>query len=116
MRRSAGRFEFGATSGEYLDGRRREPFRPRLAGSMKRTQRIWLILVALTVTLGMAAWLITSVGGMHDRIAATSRPLAIGFVVLVTLTASASAIAAVRLLWKLGREERAAVRAPDDIV
>ena len=84
---------------------------------MKRTQqRIWLILVALTVTLGMAAWLITSVGDLHDRIARTSRPLAIGFVVLVTLTASVSAIAAVRLLWKLGREEKAAARAPDDIV
>ena len=29
--------------------------------SMKRTQRLWLILVALTATLGMTAWLITSV-------------------------------------------------------
>ena len=83
---------------------------------MKRTQRLWLILVALTVTLGMAAWLITSVGDLHDRIAGTSQPLAIAFVVLVILTASATAFAAVRLLWKLGRDERAAARAPDDIV
>jgi small GTP-binding protein len=83
---------------------------------MKRTQRVWLILVALTVTLGMAAWLITSVGDLHDRIAGVSPPLAIGFVLVVTLTASASALAAVRLLWKLGRDERAAAKAPDDII
>ncbi len=83
---------------------------------MKRTQRLWLVLVALTATLGMAAWLITSVGDLHDRIAATSPPLAIVLVVLVCLTASATAVAAVRLLWKLGREERAAAKAPDDII
>ncbi len=83
---------------------------------MKRTQRLWLILVAVTATLGMAAWLITSVGDLHDRVAQTSQPLAIALVVLVSLTASATAIAAVRLLWKLGREERAAARAPDDII
>ena len=84
--------------------------------TMKRTQQIWLTLFALTVTLGMAAWLITSVGDLHARIAETSPPLAIGFVSLVALTASATAVAAFRLLWKLGRDERAPARAPDDIV
>jgi uncharacterized protein len=83
---------------------------------MKRTQRLWLILVALTATLGMAAWLITSVSDLHSRVAETSQPLAIALVVLLSLTASATALAAVRLLWKLGREERASARAPDDII
>jgi uncharacterized protein len=83
---------------------------------MKSSHRVWLSLVALAVTLGMAAWLISSVGDLHKRIAETSPPLAIGFVVLVCLLASASALAAVRLLWKLGRDEKAAAKAPDDIV
>jgi uncharacterized protein len=83
---------------------------------MKRSQRLWLILVALTATLGMAAWLITSVSDLHNRVAETSQPLAIALVVLVSLTASATALAGVRLLWKLGREERASARAPDDII
>ena len=41
---------------------------------MKRPQRVWLVLATLTVTLGMAAWLITSVGDLHDRVAETSPP------------------------------------------
>jgi GTPase SAR1 family protein len=83
---------------------------------MKRTQRLWLILAALTVTLGMTAWLITSVGNLHDQVARTSPQLAIALVALVSLTAGASAIAAVRLLWKLGHSERVAAKAPDDII
>jgi GTPase SAR1 family protein len=83
---------------------------------MKRTQRLWLLLVALTVILGMVAWLVSSVGDLHDRISQTSQPLAIALVVLVCLTASLTAIAGFRLLWKLGRDDRPPLAAPDDII
>ncbi len=83
---------------------------------MTRTQRLWLALIGLTVSLGTAAWLVASVGDMHDRIARTSPALAIGFVAIAVLTASAMAIGAARLLWKLGRDERPPARAPEDIV
>jgi small GTP-binding protein len=83
---------------------------------MTRTQRLWLSLIGLTVSLGMAAWLVSSVGDMHERIARTSPGLAVGFVVIAALTASAMAIGAARLLWKLGRDERPPARAPEDIV
>jgi len=83
---------------------------------MKRTQLVWLALVGLTLIVGMAAWLITSVGDLHDRVAATSPALAITLVVLVILTASATAIAAVRLFWKLSREDRPDAQAPEDVI
>jgi small GTP-binding protein len=84
---------------------------------MMRTYRAWLALAALAVALGMAAWLITSVGTMHDRLAAYSPPLAIGFVILAVLLTTATAVAATRLFWKLGRTEDAPTRrAPEDII
>ncbi|WP_435017143.1 YcjF family protein [Tundrisphaera sp. TA3] len=84
---------------------------------MMRTQRLWLALVTLAFALGMAAWLITSVGEMHDRLAAYSPPLAIGFVVLAVTIAMTSAIAATRLFWRLGRPEGTADRkAPEDVI
>jgi GTPase SAR1 family protein len=83
---------------------------------MTRTLRPWLILASLAATLGMAAWLITSVGDLHDRVAETSPPLAIGLVVLASLVMAVAAGSAVRLAWKLGRDERAPARAPDDVI
>ncbi len=83
---------------------------------MNRTQRIWLTLVGSTVALGTAAWLVVSVGEMHDRIAETSPGLAVGFVTLASLSAAATAAMTARLLWKLGRSEPARAVAPDDIV
>ena len=84
---------------------------------MIRTHKAWLALASLAITLGMAAWLITSVGTMHDRLAAYSPPLAIGFVILAVLLASVSAIAATRLLWKLGRSGSTSDRAaPEDVI
>ena len=73
-------------------------------------------MAGLTVSLGMAAWLIASVGEMHDRLAKTSPQLAVGFVAVAVLATSAAAIGASRLLWKLGRDERPPARAPEDVV
>ncbi len=83
---------------------------------MKQSQRLWLALAGTTVALGTAAWLVTSVGDAHDRIAPTSPPLAIAFVVLASVTAGAAAVAGSRLLWKLGRSESPPAVAPEDVV
>ena len=83
---------------------------------MTRTLRPWLILASLAATLGMAAWLITSVGDLHDRVAQTSPPLAIALVVLASLVTAVAAGSVVRLAWKLGRDERALAIAPDDVI
>ena len=97
--------------------RNREHPRDRAkTGSMNRNQRAWLALAGTTVTLGMAAWLVVSVGEMHDRIAATSPGLAVGFVIVASVLAAATAGASARLLWKLGRPEPGPAVPPEDVV
>ena len=84
---------------------------------MKRTSRLILALGGTTLAVGSAAWLVASVGDLHDRVAATSPELAVGVVILTTATAAAVALGAFRLLWKLGRPERVdQAVAPDDVV
>lgn len=83
---------------------------------MRPSTRLMLALALLIVALGMATWLIVSVGDLHDRLARQSPALALGFVGLAILTAAASGLAAARLLWKLGRHERAPAQAPADVV
>src|SRR5690242_11318474 len=104
MRRSGGSRPIDDAPGRIPSGGP-EP-RTRLAHGMTRTQRLWLSLAGLTVSLGAAAWLVASVGEMHDRLARTSPGLAVGFVAVAVLAASGTAIGASRLLWKLGRDER----------
>src|SRR5262245_53720096 len=81
-----------------------------------RTARWLLPLVVAALAFGAAAWLFTSVGEMHDRLARHSNALALAFLAVAGLCATISAIAAARFFWSLGRVERAAVQAPEDIV
>jgi uncharacterized protein len=81
-----------------------------------RSNRWILALVLMIVALGAAAWLVVSIGDLHDRLAAHSRPLALAFVGLAVLAASASGLAAARLFWKLGRPDRAPAQAPEDVI
>jgi len=85
---------------------------------MKPATRLILALSVTTVVVGSVAWLVSSVSSLHDRVAATSPELAVGVVVLSSLAASASALAAFRLIWKLGRTEPTAstAQAPEDVV
>lgn len=83
---------------------------------MTRTRTFWLSLAGLTVALGTVAWLVASVGEMHDRIARTSPELAIGFIVAAGLASTAVAAGAARVLWRLGRSDPRPVQAPEDIV
>jgi small GTP-binding protein len=81
-----------------------------------RTSRLMLALALTAVALGSAAWLVVSVGEMHDRLARHSGALAVSFVVVAMVVAAASALAAARLFWKLGRGERPPAQAPEDVV
>ncbi len=81
-----------------------------------RSSRFLLAVVLVTVALGAAAWLIVSVGEMHDRIERHSAPLALAFVTTAAIVALASGLTAARLFWTLGRPERAPVQAPEDVV
>jgi len=83
---------------------------------MNRNQRAWAALAGSTVAVGMSAWLVVSVGEMHDRIAKTSPWVAIGFVVLSSLSAAGVAAATARMIWRLGRSEAPPAVAPDDVV
>ena len=68
------------------------------------------------VALGLMVTLVVTVVDLYDKLPSVSnrgRGMAVGAVV----AASASALAAARLFWKLGRPERApTVQAPEDIV
>lgn len=81
-----------------------------------RTSRWILALLLTAVALAATAWLVASVNELHDRLAKHSSGLAVVFVGTALLVAAASALAAARLFWKLGRTERPPPKAPEDIV
>jgi small GTP-binding protein len=81
-----------------------------------RTSRFLLPVLLAVVALVAAAWLLASVGDMHDRLSRLSPALGLVFIGLAALVAVVSALAAARFFWKLGRGERAPARAPDDVV
>jgi small GTP-binding protein len=81
-----------------------------------RTARWLAPLVLSAIALGAAAWLFTSVGEMHDRLAKHSNGLALVFLGVAGLTATLAGAAAARVLWKLGRPEAPPAQAPEDVV
>ncbi|MFO0953559.1 MAG: GTP-binding protein [Isosphaeraceae bacterium] len=81
-----------------------------------RVPRYVLPVVLATVALVAAAWLLASVGDMHDRLARYSPRVAVVFIGVAGLVAVASAAAATRFFWKIGRGERAPAKAPEDVV
>jgi uncharacterized protein len=81
-----------------------------------RSHRLLLGLLLTAAALGAAAWLVASIGELHDRVAKHSQPLAVGMVALAIVAVSVSAIAAARIFWKLGRAEKPPVQAPSDVV
>lgn len=77
----------------------------------------WIVpLVLLSMALGALAWLVTSVGEVHDRLARHSDVLALVFLGGACLVAGVAALATARFLWKLDRGERPPVQAPEDVV
>jgi small GTP-binding protein len=81
-----------------------------------RTYRYLLPVVLITVALVALAWLLASVGDMHDRLARYSPRVAMLFIGLALVTAVVAVLATARFFWKLGRGERAPAQAPADVV
>ena len=81
-----------------------------------RTARWLAPLVLAAIALGAAAWLFSSVGEMHDRLAKHSNGLALVFLGIAGLLAALAGLSAARLFWKLGRPEAPPAKAPEDIV
>lgn len=81
-----------------------------------RTARWLAPLILAALALGAAAWLFTSVGEMHDRIAKHSNALAVAFLALAGLMGLLAAASAARLFWTLGRSEPPQAQAPEDVV
>jgi small GTP-binding protein len=81
-----------------------------------RSNRLMLVLCLTIVALAMAAWLVVSVGDLHDRLAKVSPLLALGFAGLAVVTTFVFALASARLFWKLGRADRPPPKAPADVV
>ncbi|WP_406700995.1 GTP-binding protein [Singulisphaera sp. Ch08] len=81
-----------------------------------RTARWLAPLVLAAIALGAAAWLFTSVGEMHDRLAKHSTGLALVFLGIAGLLAAIAGLSAARLCWKLGRPEAPPAKAPEDVV
>lgn len=81
-----------------------------------RPNRLILVLCLMIVALAMAAWLVVSVGEMHDRLARISPYLAVGFAAVACLATFLIVVTAARMFWALGRPERARARAPSDVV
>jgi len=84
---------------------------------MRASTRVLLGLCLVVLAVFAAAMLAGSVGDLHDRVSAVSRPLAIGLIVVAALAASVAAVAAGRLAWSLSREAKEPIaQAPADIV
>ena len=81
-----------------------------------RTSRFLLPFLVVVAALTATAWLLVSVGDMHDRLARHSIWLARGFVGVAGVLTIVSAAAASRFFWKASRPERAPAVAPQDIV
>lgn len=81
-----------------------------------RSYRLPLALVLLIVALGMAAWLVGSIGELHDRLDKHSPYLAVSFVGLAIAAIAVFALSAARLFWKLGRSGTPRAKAPEDVI
>lgn len=83
---------------------------------MVRTSRYVLPVVLVIVALAVVAWLLASVGDMHDRLARFSPRVAMLFIGLSLATAIVVGLTAARFFWKLGHGERPPPEAPADVV
>lgn len=84
--------------------------------SVVRASRYVLPVVLLVVAVAASAWLLASLGEMHDRLARYSTHAAMLFIGVALATAVLSALAGARLLWRLGKGEQPPARAPADVV
>jgi small GTP-binding protein len=81
-----------------------------------KTQRLLLALLLTIIALATAAWLVASIGDLHDRVAKHSPRVATAVVGGVVVASLASALTAAWMFWRLGRAEKPPAKAPEDVV
>ena len=89
---------------------------PPCQNTVMRTSRFLLPVVLIVVAICAAAWLLASVGEMHDRLAKHSLTLAQIFIALAGLVALVAGVILFRIFWTLSRADKPRARAPEDIV
>ena len=83
---------------------------------LMRTSRFLLPFLVVVVALTVVAWLMVTVGDMHDRLARHSIWVARGFIAMAGVLTVVSTIAAARFFWKASRPDRPPPLAPQDVV
>lgn len=85
---------------------------------MRSSTRLLLGVTAVAIAAGAAAWLLSSVNNLHDRIATVSPELATALVVLAITAIAVCAALGGRILWRLGRSDSPAkaAQAPEDVI
>jgi len=81
-----------------------------------RPSYIYLTLAALLLSLGLAAWLLSSAAELHDRFAQHSRGLGVAFLVVFVVLLAVGTLWAGRLLWKTRLHESPPAQAPADMI
>ncbi len=84
---------------------------------MRKTS--WMILLTILTVLAvlcLVGWFLASIGDLHERISKFSPALAAGVIGLALVAASAAALMAAHMFWRLGRTPEPPAQAPEDIV
>jgi small GTP-binding protein len=75
-----------------------------------------LLLTGLIVVMGLAAWLLSSVTELHDRLARQSRSLGVAFLILVIVILAVGTLWASRLLKWSSSPRDGPAQAPTDVI
>ena len=81
-----------------------------------RTSFLYATLTVLVVTMGVAAWFLSSLTELHDRFARQSRGLGVGFLILLIVLLAVGTLWVGRIAWRSRTPERGPVKAPDDMI
>jgi small GTP-binding protein len=82
----------------------------------RRTPYLYLVLTALIVAMGLAAWLLSSVNELHDRFARQSRSLGVAFLIVLIVLLAVGTLWASRLLRLPASTGHGPIQAPTDVL
>ncbi|HEU5116905.1 MAG TPA: GTP-binding protein [Isosphaeraceae bacterium] len=82
----------------------------------KSSWTILLTILGLLLALCLLGWFLASIGDLHERISKFSPALAAGVIGMALVAASAAALMAAHMFWKMGRNPEPPAQAPEDVV
>jgi uncharacterized protein len=81
-----------------------------------RTSYLYVALTTLVVTIGVAAWLLSSLTELHDRFARQSHGLGVGFLILLIVLLAVGTLWVGRIAWRSRSPGHDRVEAPADTI